>query len=524
SSARRRCSGRPHTPTRPSGVRTRPAFVASTTSARRPAIARPISRSFPPSPYSSAVSTRLAPTSSARRSAAAAWLGSAGPSSPDSPQAPKPTAPTSSPETSDTRRTLTPPRTAGPRPAPRSASAPAPLPAARAERSRATPGSRRGCPTRPRRRRSSPGRAAAAGDRPGSRRSRASARTRPARRSAARRPPPGRAGRGARAPRRRSRPPPPRPGVERDGSGEDAALDHVLPLRRRAEQVEAVADHLQEEGPEHGAPDGSLAAEQRRAAEDDGRDRIELDAAVRVPLCRLHLREEDDAGDARGEAREGERRRADRPDADARQARRLRVAAGRVDVAAEHRPPEQEAADEGEGEPDEHGVVDPPGGAEPERREPLGLHRDEVAARDHLREAVDDDRGGERGDERVHATERDEQAVADPAAEPDEGAEHERAPQPDARVQEDLPGQDRREAGDGADGEVEAAADEDERAADRDDADGRRLEGEVLHVRPGEEGAARDGQGDEQPDEGDDDAVVADDGDVQEAGGIELPS
>src|SRR5581483_7265522 len=148
------------------------------------------------------------------------------------------------------------------------------------------------------------------------------------------------------------------------------------------------------------------------------------------------------------------------------------------------------------------------------RREPLGLHRDEVAARDHLREAVDDDRGGERGDERVHATERDEQAVADPAAEPDEGAEHERAPQPDARVQEDLPGQDRREAGDGADGEVEAAADEDERAADRDDADGRRLEGEVLHVR----------QGDEQPDEGDDDAVVADDGDVQEAGGIELPS
>ncbi len=43
-----------------------PNFVASTTSSRRPAIARPTSSSFAPPPYTLAVSSIVTPSSSAR--------------------------------------------------------------------------------------------------------------------------------------------------------------------------------------------------------------------------------------------------------------------------------------------------------------------------------------------------------------------------------------------------------------------------------------------------------------------------
>src|SRR5579884_946618 len=266
----------------------------------------------------------------------------------------------------------------------------------------------------------------------------------------------------------RSRAAPSGPGVEGYGGGEDQALDHVLPLRRGAEQVEAVADHLQEERADHRPPDRSLASEQRRPAEHDRRDRIELDPLVRVPLRRLHLREQDHARDARREAGDREGRGTDDADAYARQASRFRVSAGRIDVPAERRAREDEAAEEREREPDEDRVVDPPGAAEAEDRPAVGLDRDEVAAGHDLREAVDDDRGGERGDERVHLADRDQEPVPDPAAEADEAAEDERSPDSDARVQEDLAGDDRAEPGDGADREIEPARDEHERPADRD--------------------------------------------------------
>src|SRR5579885_668191 len=286
------------------------------------------------------------------------------------------------------------------------------------------------------------------------------------------------------------------PGVEGYGGGEDQALDHVLPLRRGAEQVEAVADHLQEERADHRPPDRSLASEQRRPAEHDRRDRIELDPLVRVPLRRLHLREQDHARDARREAGDREGRGTDDADAHARQASRFRVSAGRIDVPAERRAREDEAAEEREREPDEDRVVDPPGAAEAEDRPAVGLDRDEVAARHDLREAVDDDRGGERGDERVHLADRDQEPVPDPAAEAHEAPEDERSPDSDARVQENLAGDDRAEPGDGADREIEPARDEYERPADRDDPDRRRLEGEVLQVRRRAERAARDGERD----------------------------
>src|SRR5262245_21157026 len=82
-------------------------------------------------------------------------------------------------------------------------------------------------------------------------------------------------------------------------------------------------------------------------------------------------------------------------------------------------------------------------------------------------------------------------------------------------MQKGLAAHDRGEAGDRTDRQVEPAGDEDEGAAGGDDADGRRLESEVLHVRFGEERAARDRERDEQRDEGDHHAVLAEHPDVE---------
>ena len=63
----------------PLGPRTFPNFVASTTSSRRPSIALPMTRSFAPQPYMSAVSRKVTPSSSARLIVAIASTSSAGP-------------------------------------------------------------------------------------------------------------------------------------------------------------------------------------------------------------------------------------------------------------------------------------------------------------------------------------------------------------------------------------------------------------------------------------------------------------
>ena len=55
---------------------------------------------------------------------------------------------------------------------------------------------------------------------------------------------------------------------------------------------------------DHGAGDAELAAEERRAAEDDGEDRVELDQlAGGVRVGGHDVRAVDDAGDAREQPR-----------------------------------------------------------------------------------------------------------------------------------------------------------------------------------------------------------------------------
>ena len=73
-----------------------------------------------------------------------------------------------------------------------------------------------------------------------------------------------------------------RPGVDADRQQEDDTERHLLVERIEPEQVEAVGDERDEQAAEDGPPDGPLAAEDARPADDDpgqDRERQELAAA-----------------------------------------------------------------------------------------------------------------------------------------------------------------------------------------------------------------------------------------------------
>src|SRR4051812_9217190 len=63
-------------------------------------------------------------------------------------------------------------------------------------------------------------------------------------------------------------------GVHRDE--DDAAENHVLPLLRDRHDLQAVVQHRDDQCPDHGSDDGSLAAGKRRTADHDGRDRLQF--------------------------------------------------------------------------------------------------------------------------------------------------------------------------------------------------------------------------------------------------------
>src|SRR5207249_880783 len=89
-------SGRPLTEARPSGVRTWPNFVVTTTRSRRPRIARPRSSSLWPKPYMSEESRKLTPRSRARWTTSMDCASSPLPYVPDIDMQPSPIAGTES--------------------------------------------------------------------------------------------------------------------------------------------------------------------------------------------------------------------------------------------------------------------------------------------------------------------------------------------------------------------------------------------------------------------------------------------
>ena len=106
------------------------------------------------------------------------------------------------------------------------------------------------------------------------------------------------------------------------------------------------------------------AAEQARASDHRGRDRVENECAtVDRRRDRPQPRRVDDARDARREAAKHERDRSDRRQTDAGPARSLGVPADRVEVAPELRPAEQDRPNDEHADDEEH---DP--GHAPDRR------------------------------------------------------------------------------------------------------------------------------------------------------------
>ena len=169
-------------------------------------------------------------------------------------------------------------------------------------------------------------------------------------------------------------------------------------------------------------------------------------------------------------------------DPDAAEPRRLGVAAGRVDVAAEGRPAEQ---DHREDRDDDHHPGAARDAEDLRRGEGLELrvieHHDEVAVGRDRADAADDERHRERADQRVDPEARDDDAVREPDDQPDRdaGEDPDRRPEQTASCGGGRTGQ----AVDRADREVDPAGDQDEGAGRRDDDDPGLLVEDVREVR-----------------------------------------
>ena len=108
---------------------------------------------------------------------------------------------------------------------------------------------------------------------------------------------------------------------------------------------DAVVDHLEHQHAEQRAEQRAAAAGEAGAAEDDGGDHGQFEAAAGGRLAGIHQRGEDEAGEPDGQPGddEGEKLQPLRPHA--RKAHRLLVGAHRVDVAAERREAQHDIGD-----------------------------------------------------------------------------------------------------------------------------------------------------------------------------------
>src|SRR4051794_7765419 len=272
--------------------------------------------------------------------------------------------------------------------------------------------------------------------------------------------------------------------VESDGDEQEEAVDRLLPELVGLEHDERRPDAGEQQRAERGAVDAARAAEDRHAADDDGRDDGELLAGAGVRVERAEARGVEDAGQPGERAARDERPEHAPRDADAGERRRLRVRADRVELAAHARTAHQVADDQQNRERDEREDRDPEDRVAAELEEAVGhvggvdlaaLRPDEVDAADHVERA-------ERDHERRHARERDHRAVqqAEERAEQDPGGERDR--DRDVVVGEQHAGQERGDPEHRADRQIDVAGDDDDGLADREQRDDRDVEQDVADV------------------------------------------
>src|SRR5262245_27767539 len=134
--------------------------------------------------------------------------------------------------------------------------------------------------------------------------------------------------------------------LHKHGADDDQALQDELKVRVDVMKLQDVRQKAENEHAAEGAGEAAATSHEARAANDDSRNGIELQACPRIRLALAVLGHEQDGGDPCEHAGNGVGDDLDAPDIDAREARRLLIAADSVDVSAEWRKPQHGAIDE----------------------------------------------------------------------------------------------------------------------------------------------------------------------------------
>ena len=131
--------------------------------------------------------------------------------------------------------------------------------------------------------------------------------------------------------------------IERHRADDHEPLDDVLPDVGHADEDEPVRQDCDDQRADQRSPDRADAADEAGAAENDGGDRIEFVGLAKLqPVGRIEARRRHDAAEPGEQPRHAVDEQQHGPDLDAGEPRRVRVAADRVDVNAEHGPAQDE--------------------------------------------------------------------------------------------------------------------------------------------------------------------------------------
>ena len=215
--------------------------------------------------------------------------------------------------------------------------------------------------------------------------------------------------------------------LDEDDDDDDGGEDHGRLRRGDAEEEDRRSQRLDGEDADHGAGDRELAAHERRAAEHDREDRVELDVeARRVGVGGHDVRAVEDAGHAREQAARDVGAEDDAARAHAGEAARLGVDADGLGEHAERGSPldQRDHDDRGDRDEQREGKPDDVAGRDELVRR-AGDGRDEALG-DEQRHAAAGEHQHERRDDGLDAEHRDEEAVPDAEDERDEEADEQR--------------------------------------------------------------------------------------------------
>ena len=138
--------------------------------------------------------------------------------------------------------------------------------------------------------------------------------------------------------------------LDQHGADDDQPLQHQLKVGVDVVELQQVRQQPEDQHADEGSGHAPTPAHQAGAADHHRRDRVELEPGAGVGLALAVLRHEEHRRDAGEQARDRVGGDLGAGDVDAREPRRLLVAADGVDVAAEGGEPEHRAVDQHGGE------------------------------------------------------------------------------------------------------------------------------------------------------------------------------